>query len=524
MFCSNCGKKLVEGSKFCSGCGSKAGEALSTTQNVKTISAAAQAYFEQAQEYHDIQDFDNAYAAYKAAVQIEPVFPEAQKKMAQICMACQDNKQAGKILNNVISNNPDDYEAFFYRGGVYGALEKPEKALMDFNIALKIKPDYIDAYKAIIVVHKAMGAWDKLIDISSMAIKIAPQDESLYGSRAEAFFNTGSLDEALSDYSIVLKINPNDIQSLYSRGMTYFEKKDYEKSLLDIDRVFELNPGNFSCQLVRGKIFFYTGEYKKSRKELDSFISILESVYAIPPSPEPYKYRAMSCYKSGWYNARPNDIKNDFWSLRNMVFGEENDFNEEEYLGFFRDVMTDRYKKAIRNYNKEKKHYIVAYRKKGLITKEYYIYASRKGLTVEKNYCWFSVTNKTNNEVFSFFDETFVDDYFDSSLELKVVEKNVEKDRPVQWLIYYDREVYYKNGKIVDGRPGRKWGRYSPGDSGCKYDTLEDALEDYIKIIHTEQFLGIGWYLDEGGDGGPLLNTLTNIYIVGIHRLEDINP
>jgi len=485
MFCSSCGKKLADGSKFCSGCGAKVGETTKNQpENLNTIPMAAQNYFNQAKEYEAKQDYKNAYDAYKSAVQIAPAFYEAQKKLAQVCINLQDTKQAGKILNDVISKNPDDYEAFYLRGETYSLLGKDEKALMDFDIALRINNNYIDSYKGIISVYKLRNDWDQIIKTANEAINVDSSEFFFYAARGEAYYRKNLIAEALTDFDKALEINHDDLEAIYFRGLILFGKEENDKALKDISHALKLFPENADCLFLRGKIHFANGEFKKSLSDFDFLINKKEKLRE-EVNRELYEYRVKARNKDGFYNKNPDFVMTDYLVLLKMKSDEQ-----EKDPEIFIDIMISRYRKAVLDYGKEKKTYLLEntnpYNKEAYITIGSVINPSARFQA---------------KRPIVFFDEAFADDFkkliilehihleraYSKNNPFKVV-PNYRKDTPKYWFI-----IHAHTGQVYRWKSSeeRKWSLTLLDESEEKqaefrFESLEDALKTYEELIHTE--------------------------------------
>ena len=572
MFCSNCGKKIADGSKFCSGCGAKleeteagetnAGKSEKAEKQASKIPVAAQTYFEQGEKYQKKGDYQNAYSSYKSAIGIAPDFWEAHKKSVEILLISKDTDRAYKIINNVISKNPDDYEAYLLRGKVYHLTGNTEKALIDYEIALKLKPDDLEIYKALILTYKTLKDFDNIIEITSKVIKIAPNDYSLYYSRGLAYFYKDLYDNAISDYSKSLEIKPDSTESLSDTAAAYYQKKDYENALIYINRFFEKIPDNADCAILRGKIYFHKEDFEKAIKDFDFVVKY----YGENTNPEVYKLRAISRYKSGYYKKHGDEILKDFRILHEFVPYKELVFFKEIYierhktgyylkhkgeirkdyldlcelmpkneLDFFKDIMLERYKKAIFNFKNEKKTYLIMQSSKslwdGLYTK-WEDYLTNSSIHDPRS------VHSSNKGALVFIDQDFASSYCSilggnrgsKTVGFKTT-NNIKEGTPKYWFITHAKAGYkfFKNGS---SEQKIKWGFFDD-DPGYKYESLEDALKDYERIINSEHLCN-EFINDKGKVESKVFtwrdnyNTYSSdnfmdIFIVGLGGTEEIN-
>jgi hypothetical protein len=60
---------------------------------------------------------------------------------------CTDPKKAIEYLTNAIKLKPDYADAYYGRGAAYNDLGQFQQSIEDYNEAIRLKPDYVDAYK-----------------------------------------------------------------------------------------------------------------------------------------------------------------------------------------------------------------------------------------------------------------------------------------------------------------------------------------------------------------------------------------
>jgi tetratricopeptide (TPR) repeat protein len=111
-------------------------------------------------------------------------------------------KDGVALWTNTINNYPNLPLAYNNRGNAYCYLDENRRALLDYDRALVIKPDYADAY------NNRGNAWRGL-------------DE--YG-------------RAIDDYSAALRYNPELADAYYNRAVVRFLEKDYRAVLSDLKK------------------------------------------------------------------------------------------------------------------------------------------------------------------------------------------------------------------------------------------------------------------------------------------------
>ena len=112
-----------------------------------------------------------------------------------------------------LKKNPNDAAAYINRAAAYFNSDQPERAVADFDTALRIEP-------------RLEGFYD----------------------RALANTQLNNLEQAIADYTSVIEIDPMYPQAWYNRGRLNFLLGRFDSAIADFDAAIELEP-HFQKQL-----------------------------------------------------------------------------------------------------------------------------------------------------------------------------------------------------------------------------------------------------------------------------------
>jgi tetratricopeptide (TPR) repeat protein len=85
---------------------------------------------------------------------------------------------------------------------------KPEKALEDFNRAIKIKPQVAAGYLGRANTLNMMGRYEESIEDYDKTLAINPKLANAYINRAIAYSHLGEYEKAIADYEKGLELDP----------------------------------------------------------------------------------------------------------------------------------------------------------------------------------------------------------------------------------------------------------------------------------------------------------------------------
>jgi tetratricopeptide (TPR) repeat protein len=161
--------------------------------------------------------------------------PEARAKSyeqsRQLCFeGDRDRQRIVQACDTVIRANREPTEslalAHLSRGMSLRRLGQPDRALHDYGTAIRLKPDYSNAYNSRCYLHAILNRLQEAIKDCNEAVRLDPNNQYAYDSRAFSYLKLGMFDASIADYNVALRLEPDRPYSLFGRGVARYRKGD----------------------------------------------------------------------------------------------------------------------------------------------------------------------------------------------------------------------------------------------------------------------------------------------------------
>jgi tetratricopeptide (TPR) repeat protein len=114
--------------------------------------------------------------------------------------------------------------AFNNRGMAFRLKGEYERAITDYDQAIKLNPAFANAWNNRGIAYKHMGDVDRAIANYSEAIWLSSNYTAAFYNRGVALEQKGEYDRAIADFNFVLRADPQNAFALYQRGKAELQK------------------------------------------------------------------------------------------------------------------------------------------------------------------------------------------------------------------------------------------------------------------------------------------------------------
>jgi eukaryotic-like serine/threonine-protein kinase len=151
--------------------------------------------------------------------------------------------QAAGYFRAALALRPDNAGVYCNLGG---ALRQPpeqlDQAISAYQKAVKLQPDYCEAYKGLAAIYRQKEAWADAIAALREAIRIVPTYDKTHNDLAVALHNSGQLDEAVAEYRKAIRLNADNAITHNNLGAVLTDQDLLDAAIEEYRKAIALKP------------------------------------------------------------------------------------------------------------------------------------------------------------------------------------------------------------------------------------------------------------------------------------------
>lgn len=165
----------------------------------------------------------------------------AQSNSWRQCVA-DTSPAAIDACTSVIFLDPTNDGAFVNRGIAYRRIGDLERALKDYDQAIRLNPSAADAFNNRGNAYRELSEFDKAVKDYDEAIRLNPQYAHAYNNRGVVFLEVGEPGRAAADFDQAIECDPLYANAFRNRGLARTDQRLFDLAIHDFDEAFRLNP------------------------------------------------------------------------------------------------------------------------------------------------------------------------------------------------------------------------------------------------------------------------------------------
>ena len=268
------------------------------------------AYISRGATKGQLRQYSAAIVDYDTAIRLKPDYAEAYYLRGLLKGALQQFNAAITDFDMAIQLKPDGANVYYHRGSIKESQGQYAAAIADFDTAIRLKPDYAEAYyargnaKPLTKFEENLGCQNNAVNTQTLrdlsltfpdpeqyaaaiadydaAIRLKPDYAEAYYARGNMKFKTLRMTErnpgqylaVIADFDNVIRLKPDDATAYYDRGNAKMKLGQYTAAISDFDNVIRLKPDYAEAYHVRGNAKVELGQYAAAIVDYDTAIRL----------------------------------------------------------------------------------------------------------------------------------------------------------------------------------------------------------------------------------------------------------
>ncbi len=255
------------------------------------------AKFQQALAHHQVGQAQDAFILLEQILQTTPDHAPSLNLMGALAMGLGDIPLASDLFMRAVQASPDtalyhcnlgktlyeqkdaeaaiqcfqqalalkaDAPTHYDLAVVLNEQGQTEQAAHHYRLALKNKPDYVEAHRGLGILLQRQGRIEEAITCYKKALALQPAYAQAHYSLAHAYHDQGRLPEAIRSYTRAIECKPDYADAYVNLGKVYIDEGRYHEARRLLNHAIGLNPASAELHNNLGVILSAEGRLEES--------------------------------------------------------------------------------------------------------------------------------------------------------------------------------------------------------------------------------------------------------------------
>jgi tetratricopeptide (TPR) repeat protein len=154
----------------------------------------------------------------------------------------EDAKDFARLLQSakqLVADYPDSSLAHYILGVAYGKMHFFGDAAGAFQQAIKLKPDYVDAWNNLGWAYAKLGKFADAVPVFEQLIKFTPRDAQVWSNLGGAQAGQGREADAIAAYQMAIQLKPDYADAHFNLGVAYASQGKFEEAVKSFRRALK---------------------------------------------------------------------------------------------------------------------------------------------------------------------------------------------------------------------------------------------------------------------------------------------
>ena len=199
-----------------------------------------------------------------------------ERQKGERLLGAGDTTRALQKFLKALELNPDDPYLHYDLALVYEKKGIPDKAEFHIKEAIRLDPDYSDAYNLQGVLYFRTGSVDLAIESYKKALsnELYLNPQSSHFNLGVAYLSRKQYHKAVKHFEEAIRVAPDYVEAYVNLGRAYEGLHMYRQAKRSYEKAVELLPSSYQTNFYLGKLLYQTGERSAAAKAFKEVVRL----------------------------------------------------------------------------------------------------------------------------------------------------------------------------------------------------------------------------------------------------------
>ena len=177
------------------------------------------------------------------------------------------------LLERTLAVTSGNNLAHYNLGRAFHSQGEIDKAIYQYRQAVKVKPDYAEAYNNLGAAFESQNKFDEALNCYRQTLKFKPDNADIWYNIGNAFQNRGKFAEAVKNYQQALRLKPGYAEAHNNLGRALQSLGRFDEAINHYRQALQTEPYHLPAYINLGRILQSQGKYNEA---IDSFRRVLQ--------------------------------------------------------------------------------------------------------------------------------------------------------------------------------------------------------------------------------------------------------
>jgi tetratricopeptide (TPR) repeat protein len=215
------------------------------------------------QLHFNARQWNEAYAAYKKATEVDPAIKDAWYQQGYIQFVAQRFSLVVEPMEKFVALEPDNAEAYFMLAESLNKTKRIKMAVPHYKKVIQLAPDKTEAYLPMGNGMVAEGMYSEAVSAYKEAVSQNPDNAMLYYSLGwvQTQADVGQYDDGVLNLKKSLEIDGTSEKPHIQLALVYFDQAKYPDAIPHLKEAIRLNPNDQNPYAYYGRSFIKQGQF-----------------------------------------------------------------------------------------------------------------------------------------------------------------------------------------------------------------------------------------------------------------------